>query len=80
MFYQAVLQSFVNFNKFLQAEYPIIPVILKQFNNFIKKLLGRFISVTAIQGTHNDMASIDYNSASNQLPGELMHYCVYIII
>ena len=36
MFYQAVLRMFVEFNKFLQREDPLICVMLKQLNSFLK--------------------------------------------
>ena len=35
-FYEAVLQTFIHFNKFLQREDPLIPVISEQMDSFLK--------------------------------------------
>ncbi len=66
MFYEAALQSFMIFNKFFQREDPIISVVLSQMNSFIKKLLGRFITVTAIRAAGGDISSLDYNDSRKQ--------------
>lgn len=70
MFYEAALQCFIGFNKFLQREDPIISVILSQMNNFIKKLLGRFVTVTAIRAADGDLSGLHYEDSENQLPGK----------
>ena len=71
MFYQAALQLFVNLNKFLQREYPIIPVILNQINSFLKKLFGRFVTITAIREAQEDLGSLDFTDSEKQLPGTI---------
>ena len=43
LFYQAILQCFIN--KLLQREEPIVGVISTQINEFLKKLLGKFVTV-----------------------------------
>lgn len=68
MFYQAVLQMFVEFNKFLQREDPLVCVMLKQMNSFLKKLFGRFVKVTTIKAS-DDICSVSYDNHDNQLPG-----------
>ena len=40
-FYEAVLQAFIHFNKFLQREDPIIPVISDQIDSFLKKIASK---------------------------------------
>ena len=42
LFYESVLQTFINFNKFLQREDPLIPVISKQMSSFLTKLAEKF--------------------------------------
>ena len=76
IFYQASLQLFVTFNKFLQREDPIIGVILQQMKSFIKKLLGRFVKVSIIkaaeEATDSDITSVDYVNVENQLTSEIV--------
>lgn len=49
-FYQAVLQIYVTMNKFLQREDLIITVMDSQIKslNFMKKFMGRFVTIRAI--------------------------------
>lgn len=68
MFYQAALQLFVNFNKFMQREDPIICVLWNQMNTFMTKLFGRFVRVTAIKAAA-DVCHVQYSREENQLPG-----------
>ena len=68
MFYQATLQIFVKFNKFLQREDPIIRVMLSQMNSFLKKLFGMFVKVSTIKAAE-DICSVSYDNLGNQLPG-----------
>ena len=69
MFYHAVLQVFVNFNQFLQREDPLIPVMFSQCVNFMKKLLGKFVTISAIKNAPN-ICSIDYMKKENLLPSK----------
>ena len=69
MFFQAALQLFVKFNKFLQREDPIISVMLNQMNSFLNKLFGRFMAVTEIKAAQQNFSSLDYNNCEKQLPG-----------
>lgn len=39
-----------------------------QFNSFLKKLFGRFVTITAIQEADMDITGLDYNNPCNQLP------------
>ena len=68
LFYQAALQPSIKINKFLQREDPIISVMHAQFNSFLKKLFGRFVTITAIQEADMDITGLDYNNPCNQLP------------
>ena len=70
LFYQAILQGFTHLNKLLQREEPIVGVISTQINEFLKKLLGKFVTVAAIRDAlaSGDILSIDY-SEKNQLHG-----------
>ena len=70
MFYQAALQLFVHFNKFLQREDSIICVILKELKSFLGKLLGRFVKIAIIKSS-DDICSIAYDQNCNQLPGKI---------
>ena len=67
MFYHASLQLFINFNKFLQREDPIISVISCQIDDFLKKLLGKFVTIRSIKDAA-DITSVPYTRA-HQLPG-----------
>ena len=78
MFYQAALQVFVHFNKFLQREDPLIPVLNSQINGFLKKLFGRFIIIklAAIQAVDKDedIGSLGYGNEELHLPGKISGY------
>ena len=69
MFYQASLQLFVNFNKFLQREDPIIPVLSDQIDRFFLRvcLELRFVSIAAIKRAKTDISTIQF-TVENQLP------------
>ena len=67
MFYQASLQLFITKNKFLQREDPLIAVMAEQMISFLKKLLGKFVTITAIKAASN-IVDVDY-SRNRQLPG-----------
>lgn len=70
MFYHAALQLFINFNKFLQREDPIICVILSQIKSYLNKLFGRFVTVAAIREAQANISSLDYQNRDNQLSGK----------
>ena len=40
-----ILLYFINFNKFLQREEPLLPVFCEQKNSFLNKLASRFVPV-----------------------------------
>lgn len=68
LFYQAALQLFVNFNKLLQREDPIIPVISSQMSTFLKKLFGKFVTIGAIKSA-TDITVVQFNR-EDQLNGK----------
>ena len=70
-FYHATLQLFMNFNKFLQREDPIVYVMHDQLHSFVKSLLGKFVSVSTIRDalSAGDITCVDYDSMENQLAG-----------
>ena len=67
MFYQASLQVFVNFNKCLQREDLIIPVICDQINGFLKSQFAWFVSVAAVRRAKTDISTVQC-SRENQVP------------
>ena len=70
-FYNATLQLFVNLNKFLQREDPIIYAVHDQLHGFIKNLLGKFIPATTIKDAlSSDIACIEYANRDKQVPGK----------
>ena len=67
-FYEAVLQTFIHFNKFLQREDPLIPVISEQIDSFLKKLSSKFVRVDKIKAAGSNFTVLQYDEDS-QLPG-----------
>ena len=63
-------------NKFLQREDPIISVMHGQITQFMKKLLGRFVSTRAIQEAA-DICDVEYLDTSKQLSGMNLQ-CSYV--
>lgn len=68
MFYQSVLPVFVNFNKLLQHEEPLIYMLAEEMESFLKKLLGKFVSIAAIKQA-SSIVRVEYKDKSRQLPG-----------
>ena len=69
LFYESVLQTFINFNKFLQREDPLIPVISKQMSSFLTKLAGKFLPVDKIKEANGEFHRIQYDKKEDQLSG-----------
>ena len=74
LFYEAALQTFVHFNKFLQREDPLIPVICEQIHCFLTKLASKFVSVSIIKAANEDFTKLQYRDIRCQLPGNCMLY------
>lgn len=70
MFYQSVLQLFVNFNKLLQHEDPIIYMLADEMDTFLKKLFAKFVTVPAMKGA-SSISQANYNNKAQQLPGKI---------
>ena len=68
-FYEAILQAFIHFNKFLQREDPLIPVINDQIHSFLKKLASKFVSVDIIKAANDDFTKLEFDAVNNQLSG-----------
>ncbi len=68
-FYQSALQIFVCFNKFLQREDPLIPLLCEQIDSFLVKLAGKFIPVAKIKAADNVFSNLQYKGRENQLQG-----------
>ena len=49
LFYQHVLQQFVNCNKFLQSEKPLIPILHDTLSNFVETLGASFLDVRKLK-------------------------------
>ena len=62
MFFQATLQVFRAFNKFLQREDSIICVLLNEMKSFLKKLFGRFVKVDTIKYATEDVTSTAFDN------------------
>lgn len=60
LFYQSALQTFVDFNKFLQRANPLIPIICDQMNAFITKLASKLLPVAAIKAAKGDLCTLIY--------------------
>ena len=69
LFYEAVLQTFIHFNLFLQREDPLIPVISEQMDSFLRKLASKFVRVDAIKAARKDFTVLQYHLKDHQLPG-----------
>ena len=69
LFYEAVLQTFIKFNLFLQREDPLIPVISEQMSTFLRKLASKFVRVDTIKAAGEDITGLQYNLKVHQLPG-----------
>lgn len=67
LFLQSALQVFVSFNKFLQREDSILPVLQQQIESFLSKLFGRFLTVSAIKDAES-IITVEY-TWERQLPG-----------
>lgn len=53
MFYQAITPAFTTLNKFLQRETPCVYSVYDQLQSFLKKLLGKFLKITVLQGLND---------------------------
>ena len=67
--YHAMLQLFVSFNKFWKREDPTICVMHDQLHSFMKSLMGKFVSVSAIRDalSAGDITRLNYDCRENQL-------------
>ena len=65
-FYHAVLPTFTIVNLFLQREDPCIFAVYKQLRNFVKRLLGKFVSIQCIREAE-DIKDVQYNNRNNQM-------------
>ena len=69
LFYQSALQTFVNFNKFLQREDPLLPVFCEQMNSFLNKLASKFVTVAKMKAANKNFLDLQYKGKENQHPG-----------
>ena len=68
LFYQSVLQQFINFNVFLQREDPIIPVVDEQTTSFLQWLGTKFLKFADIRHANRDFSSINFKEMELQHP------------
>ena len=73
LFYESALQTFINFNTFLQREDPLIPTIREQMDSFLIKLASKFVPVCAIREASEDFSRLHYKGVECQLPGIMNH-------
>lgn len=75
LFFQSALQNFVHFNKFLQSEYPLLPILCTQMESFLTKLASKFLPVTAIKAAKKNICTLEYNEKDQQLSG-IIKFCI----
>lgn len=71
LFYEFALQTFVLFNKFLQREDPLLPILCGQIDSFLNKLASKFVPVTKIKAAKKNFFDLQYKGKDNQLQGEI---------
>ena len=69
LFYQSALQSLVHFNKFLQREDPLIPIVCEQMESFLTKLASKFLPVSSIKAAKGDFRALKYTEREQQQSG-----------
>ena len=69
LFYQSSLQSFIQFNMFLQREEPIIPFIHEQMRSFLRKLASKFVTLQEIKDVNENFSQLKFENQDNQLSG-----------
>ena len=69
LFYQSALQSFVHFNKLLQREDPLIPIICEQMESFLTKLASKFLPVSNIKAAKGAFHALKYMERKDQQSG-----------
>ena len=82
LFYQLALQTFVHFNKFLQREDPLLPILLEQMKTFLNKLASKFLLPCTIKAAKRDFSTLKYMEDDHQHPGKIPNriYNMYIPI
>ena len=66
-FYQYALQSFVNFNKYLQREKPLLSRLHDQIQQFLKRIACKFLQTDFVASV--DMFSDVWREQENQKSG-----------
>ena len=62
-FYQATVQTFVQFKQFLQREDPIISLVDQQIQSFLTKLAGKFLTIHTIKAAKSDMTKRKFDTS-----------------
>ncbi|KAL7868500.1 hypothetical protein SRHO_G00098840 [Serrasalmus rhombeus] len=71
LFYQATLPTFTSLNLLLQREKPSVFLLYEEMTNYIRKLCGRFLLISALQG--RAVEDINYTDPSTQLSGQKLN-------
>ncbi|XP_076867954.1 uncharacterized protein LOC143518920 isoform X2 [Brachyhypopomus gauderio] len=71
LFYQATLPTFTCLNLLLQREKPSVFLLYEEMTKFIRKLCGRFLHISALQG--RAVEDINYTDPSTQLSGQKLN-------
>ena len=66
-FYQYALQSFINFNKYLQKEEPLLSRLHDQIQQFLKRITCKFLQIDFVASV--DMFSDIWREQENQKSG-----------
>ncbi|XP_071501886.1 uncharacterized protein [Diadema antillarum] len=68
LFYQSALQTFLQFNAFLEREDPVIPIVHAQMQSFLQKLASKFVRVQTIKEAKGDFMNMHYKALDVQVP------------
>ena len=69
LFFQSVLSSLTNTNKFLQSEEPLIHILRSQLISLLKKVMAKFVKPCFISDaeSRNTLSSFSFNDNSQHL-------------
>ena len=79
LFFQACLQIFVIFNKFLQREDPLLLYLKDEINAFLKRLASKFLKLPVIRDAMDDFCRLSFTERENQLSGFTKKRCSLLI-
>ena len=63
-FFQSVIPTLTNANKFLQQEQPLIHILLSRLVSLIKKILTKFVKPSCIADSESSLVSFSFDEES----------------